>query len=123
LLAHSTTAYRALGRLVGDGGQRPRGKLRQEYERLFMTTLALPATTGRHTNVLTHMAGHLKGKLDAASRQELAEWIEKYRTGLVPLVVPITLIGHHVRVHGVTYLAGQTYLRPHPRELMLRNHV
>ena len=22
-----------------------------------------------------------------------------------------------------TYLAGQTYLSPHPRELMLRNHV
>ena len=123
LLAHSTTAYRELGRLVADGAQRPRRELRQEYQRLFMTTLALPATTGRHTNVLTHMAGHLKGKLDAGSRRELAECIEEYRTGLVPLVVPLTLIGHHVRVHDVTYLAGQTYLRPHPRELMLRNHV
>jgi uncharacterized protein YbgA (DUF1722 family)/uncharacterized protein YbbK (DUF523 family) len=123
LLAHSTTAYRELGRLVADGGQRPRRELRQEYERLFMANLALPATPGRHANVLTHMAGHLKRKLDAASKQELAECIEEYRTGLVPLVVPVTLIAHHVRVHDVTYLAGQTYLRPHPRELMLRNHV
>lgn len=32
-------------------------------------------------------------------------------------------ISHHVRVHGIAYLAGQTYLEPHPRELMLRNHV
>ena len=123
LLAHSTTAYRELGRLVADGGQRPRRELRQEYERLFMATLALPATPGRHANVLTHMAGHLKRTLDAASREELAECIEEYRTGLVPLVVPVTLIAHHVRVHDVKYLAGQTYLRPHPRELMLRNHV
>ena len=43
--------------------------------------------------------------------------------GLVPLVVPITLIAHHVRHLGIEYLAGQTYLEPHPKELMLRNHV
>jgi hypothetical protein len=30
---------------------------------------------------------------------------------------------HHVRRLGVDYLKGQTYLEPHPRELMLRNHV
>ena len=40
-----------------------------------------------------------------------------------PLVVPIALVRHHVRRHGVTYLADQTYLAPHPKELMLRNHV
>jgi uncharacterized protein YbgA (DUF1722 family) len=28
-----------------------------------------------------------------------------------------------VRRHQVEYLAGQVYLDPHPRELMLRNHV
>jgi uncharacterized protein YbgA (DUF1722 family) len=38
-------------------------------------------------------------------------------------VVPLTLIRHHVRTFDVTYLAGQTYLEPHPKELMLRNHV
>jgi uncharacterized protein YbgA (DUF1722 family) len=68
------------------------------------------------------MAGHLDSKLDAASRRKLAKCIEEYRTGLVPLVVPVTLIAHHVRVNDVTYLAGQTYLSPHPGELMLRNH-
>ena len=111
LLAHSTTAYRWLGRLVADSGKRPRGELRQAYERLFMTTIARPATISRHANVLMHMAGHLKRRLDDASRQQLAECIEEYRTGLVPLAVPVTLIGHHVRVHDVTDLSGQTYLR------------
>jgi uncharacterized protein YbgA (DUF1722 family) len=55
--------------------------------------------------------------------EELAAVIDDYRVGLVPLVVPVALIRHHVRCHGVGYLAGQTYLEPHPRELMLRNHV
>jgi len=123
LLSHSTTAYQKMGRLVARAAQMPRAELRQEYERMFMATLALPADTRRHTNVLMHMAGHFKKKLDSPSRQELAGCIDDYRRGLLPLVVPITLIAHHVRAHDVQYLAGQTYLQPHPRELMLRNHV
>jgi uncharacterized protein YbgA (DUF1722 family) len=123
LLAHSTTAYQELGRLVASGAAMPRPELRREYERRFMETMAIPATTRRHTNVLMHMAGHLKTRLDSASRQELAAVIDEYRRGLVPLIVPITLIRHYVRLHAIEYLAGQTYLEPHPRELMLRNHV
>ncbi len=70
-----------------------------------------------------HMAGHLKKLLDAASKQELTACIDEYRRELVPLVVPLTLLRHHVRTHQVGYLLGQTYLEPHPRELMLRNRV
>ena len=49
--------------------------------------------------------------------------IEDYRQELVPLIVPITLLRHHVTKHGIEYLSGQLYLEPHPRELMLRNRV
>jgi uncharacterized protein YbgA (DUF1722 family)/uncharacterized protein YbbK (DUF523 family) len=123
LLAHSTVAYQKMGRIVANGATIARAELREQYEQLFMKTLALPADQRRHTNVLMHMAGHLKRSVDQASRKELADCIDEYRRGLVPLVVPITLIAHHVRAQGVAYLAGQTYLQPHPRELMLRNHV
>jgi len=123
LLAHSTTRYNELGRLVAKAGSMPRAELRAEYEREFMQALTVPATRSRHTNVLQHMAGHLKKLLDVPSRAELASCIEEYRKGLVPLIVPVTLIRHYVRVHSVDYLAGQVYLDPHPRELMLRNHV
>jgi uncharacterized protein YbgA (DUF1722 family)/uncharacterized protein YbbK (DUF523 family) len=123
LLAHSTTAYQELGRLVAGGKALPRGELQRQYETLFMRTLSKPATARRHTNVLMHMAGHLKGKLDEASKRELLACIDEYRRELVPLVVPLTLLRHYVRLHRIGYLAGQTYLEPHPRELMLRNHV
>jgi uncharacterized protein YbgA (DUF1722 family) len=69
------------------------------------------------------MAGYFKTRLDPASRTELQRTIEDYRREMVPLIVPITLFRHHVRHHQVGYLAGQVYLDPHPRELMLRNHV
>jgi uncharacterized protein YbgA (DUF1722 family) len=123
LMAHSTVAYRELGRLVATVKQTPRAAFREEYERKFMAALAQPASRGRNANVLQHAAGHLKENLDAASRGELAELIHDYRKGLVPLVVPVTLIGHHVRRHAIEYLKGQLFLEPHPKELMLRNHV
>ena len=88
-----------------------------------MDALAVLATRGRHVNVLQHMAGYVHDGLDAASRDELRQAIADYRGGLVPLIVPITLIRHHVRRLDMRYLAGQVYLDPHPKELMLRNHV
>jgi uncharacterized protein YbgA (DUF1722 family)/uncharacterized protein YbbK (DUF523 family) len=123
LLSHSTVLYEELGRLVASAASLPRTRLRAEYERVFMKTMASLATTTRHTNVLMHMAGHVKKLVDAESRRELLACIDDYRRGLVPLVVPITLLRHYVRLHDVAYLAGQTYLEPHPRELMLRNRV
>jgi uncharacterized protein YbgA (DUF1722 family) len=123
VMAHSTVAYRELGRLVAEMKQTPRAEFREQYERGFMEALTKMASRGRNANVLQHAAGHLKAVLDSPSRTELARLIDDYREGLVPLVVPITLIGHYVRRHQIEYLSGQVYLEPHPRELMLRNHV
>ena len=122
-MAHSPTACRVLGRLVAGGKALSRAELRERYERRFMEALAVIATPKRHANVLYHMLGYFKTPLDGDSRIELAATIEDYRNGLVPLIVPITLVRHHVRRLAVSYLAGQVYLEPHPKELMLRNHV
>ena len=123
LLAHSPSAYRDLGRLVAAAAERPRRELRDEYQTMFMTALASIATPGRHANVLMHIAGYFKRSLDGDSRAELMDCIDAYRRGLAPLVVPLTLIKHHVRTLQVDYLASQSYLDPHPRELILRNHA
>ncbi len=122
LMAHSPSAYRELGRLVAEVKQRPRAIFRDLYCDLFMQAMRRRASRGRNANVLQHAAGHLK-HIDAGARQELAHLIHDYREGLVPLVVPVTLLRHHTRTWNVEYLNGQTYLEPHPKELMLRNHV
>ncbi len=123
LLAHNEKTYRAMGRLVADARQHSAATMRTDYTAHFMGALSKLATRGSNTNVLQHAAGHLKEFLDSAARGELATEIHAYRRGEVPLVVPVTLLRHHVRVHSVDYLQGQTFLEPHPRELMLRNHV
>ena len=123
LLAHAPEAYRQLGRLVAGARGLLRRDLERRYTEGFMDGLAHLATARRHRNVLQHMAGYFKDRLDAASKRELADTIADYRRGLIPLVAPLTLLRHHVRRFDVAYLAEQTYLQPHPKELMLRNHV
>jgi uncharacterized protein YbgA (DUF1722 family)/uncharacterized protein YbbK (DUF523 family) len=123
VLAHSPRHYTALGQRVAVVGRIPGRAQLEEYGALLMDALAKPATRRSHTNALQHLAGFFKRQLTADERAELAEVIDEYRRGLVPLVVPLTLIKHHVRRFNVTYLADQVYLTPHPKELMLRNHV
>jgi uncharacterized protein YbgA (DUF1722 family)/uncharacterized protein YbbK (DUF523 family) len=123
LLAHSPKEYRELGRLVAAAKTCGRRELRTTYETQFMGALSKTATRAKNTNVLQHILGFFKRDVDAASRQELVSHVEDYRRGLVPLVVPLVLVAHYVRMLGVDYLRDQFYLNPHPKELALRNHV
>jgi uncharacterized protein YbgA (DUF1722 family)/uncharacterized protein YbbK (DUF523 family) len=123
LLAHEPAAYARLGRLVATAKGRPRADVAREYGEGFLAALARLPTRGRHANVLQHVAGYFKEALPPAERQEIAATVEDFRRGLLPLVVPITLLRHHVRRLQLEYLAAQSYLEPHPKELMLRNHV
>jgi uncharacterized protein YbgA (DUF1722 family)/uncharacterized protein YbbK (DUF523 family) len=123
LMAHSPSAYAALGRLVAGAKRIERAELRERYSAEFMAALKRLATPARHVNVMQHIAGYLRDRCDTDSRRELMEVIEEYRRATVPLIVPLTLIRHWVRCFDIAYLKGQTYLEPHPRELMLRNHV
>lgn len=124
LMARNQNGMRRLGRLLGDSGKEtPAPELAAAYRRGLTEVLRRPATRRGHTNVLQHLAGFVSDPLDREDRAELAETIERYRLGLVPLIVPLTLIRHHVRRQGAEYLQGQAYLEPHPYELMLLNHV
>lgn len=123
LMAHSPQLYKELGKLVAQSKKHPKQELQLQYAQKFMLALTKMATLGRNTNTLQHMAGYLKTHLDTDEKEELLQNIQDYRNGWVPLVVPATLISHYVRKFHISYLKGQTYLEPNPRELMLRNHV
>ena len=124
LMAHSPKHYTEMGRLVARAGTIPWGELSATYGRLFMEGLALLGTRRKHVNVLQHLMGYLKKDLSSDDKQELLGLIEDYRTELVPLVVPMTLLKHHLQRHAVPeWVWQQVYLNPYPKELMLRNHV
>ncbi|HDP88793.1 MAG TPA: DUF1722 domain-containing protein [Thioalkalivibrio sp.] len=121
LMAHDQNAYREMGRLVAQAGNRPLDELANDYVTALMTALRTRATRRQHVNVLQHLFGYVSKHVDAADRAEMIEIIDHYRDGLVPLIVPITLLKHHFRRHPDPYIERQVYLSPHPKELMLRN--
>ena len=123
LMAHSPKHYAELGRLVADAKALSPKSLEARYGELFMAGLNVKATARKHTNVIHHIMGYLKRDLDPKDKAELLTVLADYHRGLVPLVVPLTLLRHHLARIIVPYLQGQIYLNPHPKELMLRNHV
>lgn len=123
LMAHSPKHYKQLGQLVAQVKDYTPGEFRRAYEQAYMEALALQATRRKHVNVMQHLLGYLKKDLGAAERADILRVIEQYRAGTVPLVVPLTLLNHHLTVNQVDYLLDQVYLRPAPEELALRNHV
>jgi len=123
LMAHSPALAQEMGRLVARAKDLPTPDLRARYEELLLKALGLKATPAKHANVLEHMMGYLKKNLSGDEKQEMLSLVGDYRAGLVPLIVPVTLMKHYVRKYAVAYLAQQTYLAPHPAELALRNHA
>lgn len=123
LLAHSPKHYTILGKLVAMAKQLPPAELRHKYSELFMEALGVKSSVMKNVNVLHHILGFLRKHAGEKERKDVLQVIEEYAAGMVPLIVPITLIRHYVRVYEVPYIRDQVYLSPHPKELMLRNHV
>jgi uncharacterized protein YbgA (DUF1722 family)/uncharacterized protein YbbK (DUF523 family) len=123
LMAHEPAGYQELGRLVANAKGKPSAEFASAYRTRFMEALKHLATPRRHVNVLSHAAGYLRGVATSEERRELLSVIEDFKRELVPLVAPIVLLRTFVRTKNISYLEGQTYLYPHPKEMMLRNHV
>ena len=88
-----------------------------------MKLLKHVATRKNHVNTLQHIQGYLKKHLPEDDKMELTENIDQYRRGLLPLIVPITLLRHHFRHHPNAYISNSYYMQPHPAELMLLNSL
>lgn len=123
IMSHSPKHCAILGRLVAGAKKSSIFETYNEYITVLMEGLRLMATIKKNTNVLLHIFGYFKKNLSQEEKRELIEIIENYYKGLIPLIVPITLINHFVRLFDANYLKRQVYLNPHPLELMLRNHV
>lgn len=123
LMAHSPKYYKELGQLVGNIAKYDRDEFKTIYRKLFMTAMNQKATRGRQTNTLQHMAGYLKQDIEEQGRHEVLNAIMDFQSGLVPIIVPITLLKHMLQRAEQSYVLKQSYLDPYPKELMLRNYV
>jgi len=123
LMAHDRGALREMGELVAHSNELPLGKLSGRYEKLLMRTMELVATPAQNAVVLLHALGRFDRDLSPDEKQEALEIIEECRGGRVPLALPVELLRRHIRSRNVEHLSAQSYFRPHPLELNLRNHA
>ncbi len=123
LLAHDEVTYRTLGPVVAGANRRNLGEIAQRYFSTFMEALKKPATRKRHCNVLMHIMGYFKHDLSREHKQEFLGLLERYRLGELPLIVPVTLLRHHLLDTEVPYISTQSYLQPYPEDLALMNQL
>ena len=123
LYSHDQNLGRELGRELAAAHSQPVESYAPRYFAQLMNILKIYAKRSNHVNVLEHIRGYLKKDLDKSDKQELTDSIENYRRGLLPLIVPITLLRHHFRRNPDPYIERSYYLQPHPDELMLLNSL
>ncbi len=123
VMAHHVPAYQLLGRMLANANRQPLDELAATFISTLMAALARRATRRSHSNVLFHLAGYLKRQISAEQRQRLSLLIEDYRTGKIPLIVPVTMLKHYFANHPNAYIDGQVFLNPYPDELRVRNVV
>ena len=122
-MSHDQSMARQLGSWLAESHKTDLDTLTTQYPLKMMALLKRRATRKNHVNTLQHIQGYLKNHLDAGDKQELTTNIKQYREGLLPLIVPITLLRHHFRRYPNNYISNSYYMQPHPAELMLLNSL
>lgn len=119
IMAHDQDALRELGRIVANPEESIATTAAAYIEKL-MQALSRLASRGNQANALQHLAGFLKNTIDSDARAELAGAIDGYRSGDLPIIVPLTLLRHHQRRVEDDYLAGQQILELRPGAVDVR---
>lgn len=123
LMAHNPQSNSALGRLLADVGKHDPDEIGEQYFTGLMESLTKKASRKSHTNVLMHLQGYLKNHLSKGEKEKLGEAIEQYRSGIIPLIVPVTVLKNFFHTYPDDYIARQSYLQPYPDDLSLRNQI
>ena len=121
LMAHSERTARELGRALAS--LRDAESEFPAYRDAFLVGLAEPASVGTHHNVLLHLAGHLRKRLDPEARSRLNALITAFRDRQVPLAAPIEALNDWAETLAVDSLRDQAYLAKRPKALRYREQV
>ncbi|MCW9015023.1 MAG: DUF523 and DUF1722 domain-containing protein [Gammaproteobacteria bacterium] len=121
LMARGSEYYQQLGRMVSGTTKKDLQHRRNAYIKRFMEVMQIVSKPGRQVNVLQHIMGYLKKTISSADKQELLSVFEAYRNKQTPLITPVTLLSHHLRINPQNYIVNQHYLNPYPEQLALRS--
>lgn len=123
VMSYGQALYRQAGAIISGANRKNLQNVMGRYIEVLMQGTVRPPTRKGHVNALHHVAGYLRDSLSGELRQNLAEVIEQYRIGQVALAVPINLLLQYLETSTNAYIKQQTYLRPYPVQLRLREEI
>lgn len=121
VLAHDEKIYRQLGPLLAKADKTNLIPTAKEFFRGLLQALATPSKRAGNVNALEHLRGFIKEHADPIEKASMTRSINDYRKGIVPLIVPLSLLRHLLDRYPVDYARDQQFLQPYPDELSLRN--
>jgi uncharacterized protein YbgA (DUF1722 family) len=121
VLAHDEKTYRQIGPLLANLAANDLPALATEFFTLLMNALEKPSTRASNTNALQHLRGFIKKSIDDTEKNTLNVLIDQYLAGVVPLIVPLSMLRHLLARYPDSYANEQRFLKPYPDSLGLRN--
>jgi len=122
IMSHSVSHFKKMEKLLAHA-PKDGALLYLAYHQTLVEALRLHTTLKKHFKILQLAVSYCKSDLSPEEKKELLSILDQYKKDLVPLFIPITLINHYARKYKIKHLLEQYYLKPHPVELKLRNHV
>jgi len=116
LMSISPEGQKTLGRVIGE--QKDLDDTVKRYSEVFYEIIREPLKRERKINALLHAFGHFSSKLNGEEKKYFLESVEWYRKGVLPFIVPVSMLRSWVLRFGDTYLEKQTIFEPYPRELV-----
>lgn len=118
LMAYHQANQKKLGKIVANHEHLATAAVFEAYEALLAKSLAKPLDHGRNTNMLLHIFGYFKDRLEAEEKAYFLDVLAQYNDKKVPFSVPLMMLGAWVIRFDEQYLKGQSIFEPFPKELI-----
>ena len=118
LMTYSEVVMRQLGKIGANEEHRPVADVFRDYLALLPRAFAGPPKYTAAINVLMHALGYFGDGLSADEKSFFLDSLERYRSGKVPLSMPVGILRSWVVRFNEPYLAQQVLFQPYPEALM-----
>ncbi len=121
LAAHNEKTAKALGKRLAKLTQASLEEVADHYISEFMKATVKPVERLQQANLLQKIHRFIKDAMTADERSEINLQIQRYRQGVIPLIVPMTMIRHFFTKYKGD--STMTALHAYPDALGLQNSI
>jgi uncharacterized protein YbgA (DUF1722 family)/uncharacterized protein YbbK (DUF523 family) len=118
LMTYSEVVMRQLGKIGANEEHKPVADAATDYAALLPRAFAAPPKYTAAINVLMHALGYFKDGLTVGEKSFFLDSLDRYRSGKVPLSVPVGILRSWVVRFGEPYLSQQVLFEPYPEALV-----